>query len=154
LPVVGLVLVAALGLAAYHVIASPRHPPGRATGAAARLHQASHHQPRHPPRATPPQAPATVPVRHPYAHKIVIRLIATAHDCWVGFTTPGGHYLSQSYLVAGTAKRWAFGHAVDMRVGHPGGITLTVDGKNPLPPGTTQPITLHLRLHAKIRLTR
>jgi len=37
-----------------------------------------------------------------------------------------------------------------MRLGNPGGIRLTVDGKNPLPPGTTQPITLRLGLRGKI----
>jgi hypothetical protein len=37
-----------------------------------------------------------------------------------------------------------------MRLGNPGGIRLTVDGKNPLPPGTVEPITLRLRRHGKI----
>ena len=31
-----------------------------------------------------------------------------------------------------------------MRLGDPGGIRLTVDGKNPLPLGTANPITLSL----------
>ena len=34
-----------------------------------------------------------------------------------------------------------------MRLGNPGGIRLTVDGKNPLPPGTDNPITLSLGLN-------
>ena len=38
----------------------------------------------------------------------------------------------------------------DMRLGDPGGIRLTVDGKNPLPLGTANPITLSLGLHGKI----
>jgi len=37
-----------------------------------------------------------------------------------------------------------------MRLGDPGGIRLTVDGKNPLPLGTANPITLSLGLHGKI----
>jgi len=37
-----------------------------------------------------------------------------------------------------------------MRLSPPGGIKLTADGKNPLPPGTTKPITLSLGLHGKI----
>jgi hypothetical protein len=37
-----------------------------------------------------------------------------------------------------------------MRLGNPGGISLTVDGRNPLPPGTTNPITLSLGLGGSI----
>jgi hypothetical protein len=66
------------------------------------------------------------------------------------FITPRGGYLSQSVVVGGTSKRWTFRHGVDMRLGNPGGSMLTVDGQNPLPPGTTQPITLRLGLRGKI----
>ncbi len=37
-----------------------------------------------------------------------------------------------------------------MRLGNPGGIGLTVDGRNPLPPGTANPITLGLGLNGSI----
>jgi uncharacterized protein DUF4115 len=67
----------------------------------------------------------------------------------VGFTTPTGGYLFPSYVVAGTSKRWAFRHPVTMRLGNPGGIRLTVDGTNPLPPGTAHPLTLSLGLPGK-----
>jgi cytoskeletal protein RodZ len=141
--VLGLALVAALGLVAYHVITASGHAPGATTGAAAGLHRASH---RH---ATPSPAAAATAAPNPYARKIAIRLTAT-EDCWVEFTAPAGGYLFQSYVVAGTSKRWTFWHGVDMRLGNPGGIRLTVDGKNPLPPGTAQPITLSLGLDGKI----
>jgi len=142
--VLGLVLVAALGVVAYHVIAASRPARAGHTAAGAGLHRASH---RH--AATPPSPAATTPAPAPYAHKIAIHLIAI-EDCWVGFTTPTGSYLFQSYVVAGTSKRWAFRHPVNMRLGDPGGIRLTVDGKNPLLPGTANPITLSLGLHGKI----
>jgi hypothetical protein len=71
--------------------------------------------------------------------------LAAIEDCWVGFTTPGGAYLSQAYVVAGHSRRWVFRHAVDMRLGNPSGIRLTVDGKHPLLPGP-QPVTLRLGL--------
>jgi Domain of unknown function (DUF4115) len=80
---------------------------------------------------------------------VVIRLMAI-EDCWVEFTTPGGGYLFQSCVVGGTSKDWSFGYAVAMRLGNPGGILLTVDGKNPLPPGTGQSITLSLGLNGEI----
>ena len=142
-----LALAAALGLVAYHVLAASRHAPAVHAAAGAGLHRAIH---RHPRRAAPTSPPAaTTPAPAPYAHTIAIHLTAI-QDCWVGFTTPAGGYLSQSYVVAGTSKTWTFRHAVNMRLGNPGGITLTVDGKNPLPPGTTHPITLSLGLGGKI----
>ncbi len=143
--VLALALVATLGVAGYHVLATSRHAPVLHIAAGAGQHRAIH---RHA-RAAPPPAPAATPPLSPYAHKVVIHL-AAIEDCWVGFTTPVGGYLFQSYVVAGTSKRWAFRHPVDMRLGNPGGIRLTVDGKNPLPPGTAGPITLSLGLDGKI----
>jgi len=140
----GLALVAAVGFGAYQVISSTRHPP--AAVPAARTGPAIH---RHTGRATPRPSPAATPVSGPYAHKVAVRLVAI-EDCWVEFTTPGGGYLFQSYVAGGTSKAWSFRHAVAMRLGNPGGITLTVDGKNPLPPGTSHPITLSLGLNGKI----
>ncbi len=99
-------------------------------------------------RATPP----TAPVLAPYAHTVVIRLAATG-DCWVEFTTPGGGYLSQSYVAGGTSKAWTFPYPVAMRLGNPGGVSLTVDGKNPLPAGTDTPITLGLGLNGHVSIT-
>jgi uncharacterized protein DUF4115 len=80
---------------------------------------------------------------------VVIRL-AVVEDCWVEFTTPGGRYLSQSIVAGGTSQRWVFRRAVDMRLGNPGGIKLRVDGSNPVPPGTVEPITLRLHRHGEV----
>jgi len=48
------------------------------------------------------------------------------------------------------SKRRMFRRAVDMRLGNPGGVKLTVDGTKPLPPGTAGPITLRIRRQGKI----
>jgi hypothetical protein len=53
-------------------------------------------------------------------------------------------------VAGGTSKRWQFGRAVDMRLGNSGGVKLRVDGKNPLPLSTAQPITLRLGPGGKI----
>jgi Domain of unknown function (DUF4115) len=75
---------------------------------------------------------------------VVIRLTAIA-DCWVEFTTSTGPYLSQAYVVGGTTKTWIFRHKVTMQIGNPGGILLTVNGKNLGRPGSPgQPVTLSL----------
>lgn len=135
--ILGLVLATGLGFAAYHVFTGSPHPPAAPGAAAAGLHRPLH---RH---VAPPVAAS------PYAHKIVIHLMA-GEDCWVEFTTPRGGYLAQSIVVGGTSKRWVFRHPVDMRLGNPGGVKLSVDGMHPLPPGTVDPITLHLRRHGKV----
>jgi transcriptional regulator with XRE-family HTH domain len=142
----GLALVIVGGFAAYHFLSGTRHTPGAAPPAAARTGVATH---RHAGHARPHPAPRPTPAAAPYARAVVIQL-AAIEDCWVEFTTPGGGYLSQSYVDGGTSQTWTFGYAVDMRLGNPGGIKLTVDGKNPLPPGTTDPITLTLGLNDKI----
>ena len=142
----GLALVAALGLVVYHVITGPRHASAAPTAAGAGLHRAVYRHPRH---AAPAPAAARTPAPDPYAHKVVIRLTA-AGDCWVEFTTPAGGYLSQLIVAGGTSRRWTFRHAVEMRLGDPGDVRLTVDGTNPLPPGTADPITLSLGLDGKI----
>jgi len=142
--VLTLALVAALGVVAYHVLAAARPAPAGHTAARAGLPRASH---RHAAALSAPAA--TTPAPAPYAPKIAIHLTAI-QDCWVEFTTPTGGYLFQSYVVAGASKRWAFRHPVTMRLGNPGGIRLTVDGKNALRPGTANPITLSLGLHGKV----
>jgi hypothetical protein len=130
-----LALAIAVGVVFYQLIATPGHVPRRFSEqiAAGRRH------------AVLPPGPAATAGATPYAHEVVVRLTAT-EDCWVAFTTPRGGNLFQSYVVAGTSRRWIFRRAVDMRLGNPGGVELIVDGKNPLPPGTSHPITLRLAL--------
>jgi hypothetical protein len=64
---------------------------------------------------------------------VTVRLTAI-QDCWVEFSTLCGVDLTQIVVASGTSSRWVFRHAIDMRLGNPRGITLIVDGKNPLPP--------------------
>ncbi len=145
-PVLGLALLIVLGLAVYLVISGTPHAPPAHPAAAAGTGSVTHHRAKHATRH-PSQKPAAAV--QSYARQVVIRLTAI-EDCWVEFTTPAGGYLSQAYVVGGTSSSWTFGYPVDMRLGNPGGISLDVDGKNPLPPGTTNPITLGIGLNDKI----
>lgn len=130
--VLGLALALVLGFAAYHVLSASGHP---RTAADRTAHKSL--------RVAAQPAPQPSPGPPSYAHKVVIRLMAV-QDCWVAFSTPAGQSLFQTYIPAGASKRWTFTHAIDMRVGNPAGIKLTVDGRNPLPPGAMQPLTLSL----------
>src|SRR5258708_9361190 len=89
--VLGLALVVALGLIAYHLISGP-HQPSRARPAAG-TGPVTH---RHAGHGRPHPAPTTTRAAGPYAGQVVIHLTAV-EDCWVEFTTPGAGYLSQAY---------------------------------------------------------
>jgi cytoskeletal protein RodZ len=136
-----LALAIAVGVAGYQLISASEHAPGGGGEKAANVASGRHH-------AVLPATPS--PSSAPSAHEVVIRLAAT-EDCWVEFTTASGGYLLQSYVSAGTSRRWTFRQAVDMQLGNPGGVALRVNGKNPLPPGISHPITLRLGLSATAR---
>jgi cytoskeletal protein RodZ len=141
----GLVLVLVIGFGVYKLISATRHAPpanpAAVVGAGSTTHHRGTHSSGHP---TTPSAAA-----QPYAHQVVVQLTAI-EDCWVEFTTPAGSYVTQAYVVAGSSKSWTFGYPVDMELGNPGGVSLVVDGKNPLPPGTANPITLNLGLNGSV----
>jgi cytoskeletal protein RodZ len=132
-----IVLALLLGYGAYRVVAavtSPHH----ATAAA---NQPSGH-PSAASAASSSPAPSATPT---HASRTVVIQLTAIEDCWVEFTTPGGTYLSQDYVVGGSTKTWTFRHEVNMQIGNPGGILLTVNGKNLGRPGSPgQPVTLSL----------
>jgi cytoskeletal protein RodZ len=136
-----LVLAGVLGFGVYRAVA-PRHhapPAGRTTA------QSGSSSPKPAPAASR-SAPATAPAATGglRRHHVVIRLTAI-QDCWVEFTKPDGTYLNQSYITGGSTKTWTFRHAVDMQIGNPGGILLTVNGRDLGRPGSPgQPLTLTL----------
>ena len=133
--VAAIVLIA--GFAVYHVATSP----GKASKAAqrsgtttSRTSQRGGH-PQH-------QQPTTAPVSHANSHQVVIDLAAT-QDCWVQLTTASGQTIFSGVVAAGTARHWTERQAVSMVIGNPGGISLTVNGRNPVPPGSAnQVVTL------------
>jgi hypothetical protein len=78
-----------------------------------------------------------------HRRRLVIRLTAL-QDCWVQFTKPHGQFLFQVDVLGGSTRTWHFKHAVSMQIGNPGGIELTVNGRNLGHPGTYgQPVTLN-----------
>jgi cytoskeletal protein RodZ len=131
-----LALAVIVSLVAYHVI-RPQHGPTSA-GLSAGNHGRAH------PGAGNKRSPATSNRSQGsagHSHAVVIRLTA-AQDCWVQLTTAAGQTIFSGLVYAGTARSWVERHAVSMRIGDPGAITLTVNGKSqsPGPPG--QPVTL------------
>jgi cytoskeletal protein RodZ len=92
---------------------------------------------------TPSPSPTPSKTAAPRPHRLVIRLTAV-QDCWVAFSKPDGRQLFQVEVLSGGSRVWRFKHAVTMQIGNPGGILLTVNGKDLGHPGTYgQPVTLN-----------
>jgi cytoskeletal protein RodZ len=130
-----IVLALVLGYGVYRAVVAVTSPHHAAAVAQPSSQPSAAHAPSSP-------APSTAPT--PASRTVVIRLTAI-EDCWVEFTTSGGQYLSQAYVVGGSTKTWTFHRAVMMQIGNPGGILLTVNGQNLGRPGSPgQPVTLSL----------
>lgn len=127
-----IVLALVLGYGVYRLVdhgTSPR-PVAAAGGAHAKASKS--------PASSPSPTPSAV-----HHRRLTIRLTAT-QDCWVQFTRPHGQLISQVYVLSGSTRTWRFRHAVSMQIGNPGGIVLTVNGKDLGHPGTYgQPVTLN-----------
>jgi len=141
------VLALVLGYGVYRLVDHGSSAPPRPVAAGQTSTNPSHSPS---PKATPKSSAAAAPATH---HRLVIRLTATA-DCWVEFSKPGGKQLLQAYVLSGHTKTWRFKHAVIMHIGNPGGILLTVNGKDLGHPGAVgQPVTLNFGPSHKIRHT-
>jgi cytoskeletal protein RodZ len=131
--VVAIVLI--VGFAVYHAVTSSNAKPGAARPAAAAHNGSAGH--RQPKSATTPS-----PVSQAGAHQVVIHLTAV-ENCWVDLTTASGQTVFSGIVAAGTERRWTERQAVSMIIGNPGGISLTVNGRNAVPPGSAnQVVTL------------
>jgi transcriptional regulator with XRE-family HTH domain len=118
------VLAAVIALVAYHLVAS--QPAGSGTAAGRRpaiAHQAGRRQPAATNTAAPPAAGHG-------SSDVVIFLTAVSEPCWADLTTSGGAAIFQGIIDPGTSETWTERRAVTLRLGNPGAVTLTVDGKS------------------------
>lgn len=130
-----LALAAIVGFVVYHFVSSsPKAAPTASSSGSqhATTKNATHH-PK--PSGSPPSATLT--------NDVVIRLSAS-QNCWVMLTTSSGKQIYEGVVSAGTSKHWTEKQAVSLMLGNPEGVALSVNGKNPVPAGSTQPVTLSL----------
>ena len=125
--IVVVVLLAIIGFSAYHLVSSHR------TNGAVALPRVSATVK---PKATPKPAPS--PSATP--SDVVIHLTAN-EACWVQLRNNDGTQIYMGTIPAGSSMSWTEKHAVQMSLGNPGGIVLTVDGKRQIP-DTAEPVTL------------
>ena len=136
-----LVLAVIAGYGIYHVVSSSgaRSANNAAASNIDRSTDAHHHAHQAKASASPSASRSVTPPQN-----VVISLTAI-QDCWVEFTKPDGRFLTQAYIVGGSSKTWTFSRSVNMDIGNPGGIVLTVNGKKLGSPGSAgQPVTLSL----------
>jgi hypothetical protein len=131
-------LAAVAGFVIYHEV-SGHSAPSRNSSASASLHSHTTHRPTTTPTAHP--KPTATPAAQPYANEVVISLKANK-ACWVQLTTANGAQVYQGVVAAGITMNWTEKQAVTLRLGNPGGVTLTVNGQTKPPGSTTQPVTL------------
>jgi cytoskeleton protein RodZ len=135
--IVALAVIA--GFVIFHVVSSGSRTP--VNPAAEEQHPSAH--PSQPGAATASSSPEVSQGPGSAGRELVIKLVVKSEPCWVEFTSLAGAYLTQVTLPVGATKTWTFSRAVDMQLGNPGAVVLTVNGKDrgsPGSPGT--PITL------------
>jgi cytoskeletal protein RodZ len=115
--IVAVILLAVIGFGAYRLVS---HNGGSAPAA---LTPSTH-------RASASATPTSRPTPSPTPTDVVIQLSAN-EDCWVLLTkSSDGTQIFMGVVAAGSSKTWTEKQAVDMRLGNPPGIVLTVDGKH------------------------
>jgi cytoskeletal protein RodZ len=129
--IVAVVLLAIIGFGAYRLVSHNSSGGSKPTAPLA--------APTH--TATASAKPTAHPSPTPTSHDVVIQLTAN-EDCWVLLTSPdNGAQLFMGVIKAGRSRTFTEKKAVDVRLGNPGGVVLTVNGQRQNP-NSTVPVTL------------
>lgn len=133
--IVVVALLAIIGFAAYRLVSSHNNKNSPAAGAGVAATTSSQ------PSVRPSQSPSPTPTQSATPTDVVIKIDAT-EECWVLLTkSSDGSQIFMGVVPAGHSMTWTEQQAVNIRLGNPGGITLTVDGQlQPLK--TVLPVTL------------
>jgi cytoskeletal protein RodZ len=134
-----LALAVLVGLVVYHLVSSPS-PASPAASGSRHVGTAAHKPPaKHQARPRPTATPAPPAL----TNQVVISLTAT-ETCWVQLTTASGTQIYQGDINPGSSMNWTEKQPVTLVLGNPAGVSLTVNGKNPIQAGQTNPVTLSL----------
>jgi transcriptional regulator with XRE-family HTH domain len=130
--IVVLVLLAIIGFGTYRLVS--HHKTAKPTAAPTHSVTASAKPKAH------PSASASASAR-PAPPDVVIKLVAN-EDCWVLLTKHSdGSQIYMGVVSAGSSMTWTEKQAVDVRLGNPPGVVLTVNGKRQ-PTNVLNPETL------------
>jgi cytoskeletal protein RodZ len=114
--IVAVVLLAIIGFGTYRLVDS--HHGGSKPLAS----------PSHPVSAVANPKPRTSPA--PSARSTVVIKLTALEDCWVQITrSSDGSQIYMGTILAGSSMTWKEKHAVQVQLGNPPGVVLTVNGK-------------------------
>ncbi len=131
--IVSVVLLAIIGFGAYRLVSANGSGKGKAV--AVSTHRAT---------ATPKPSARPTPSPTHTSGDVVIKLTAN-EDCWVQLTSSSdGSQIYMGVVQSGATMTWTEKKAVDVRLGNPGGVVLTVNGQRQNPDSTV-PVTLSFR---------
>ncbi len=133
--IVVLVLLAIIGYSAYHLISTrgAKHPVASGTHTS---------QPATTRSPTPSPTPSPTASLTPTLSDVVISVAAGPEPCWVLLTNASdGSQLFMGTVQAGTSMTWTEPETVDIRLGNPAAIVLTVNGQRQ-PIKAVLPVTL------------
>jgi transcriptional regulator with XRE-family HTH domain len=131
--IVALVLLAIIGFGAYRLVSSHGHSSPQA-GTTPTVHPTTH-------PTTHPTAKPT-PTTTPTLSNVVINVAAGQEPCWVLLTKASdGSQIYMGEVLAGTSMTWTAKEAVDIRLGNPAAVVLTVNGHRQAI-NTVLPVTL------------
>jgi cytoskeletal protein RodZ len=134
--IVVVVLLAIIGYSAYRLVSSHNkssgHPAAIAGSSSASTRPSVRPSPTVKASATPSVTPSDVVIK-----------VAAAEECWVLLSRASdGSQIYMGVVPAGQSMTWTEKQPVSIRLGNPGGITLTVDGQRQSI-GTVLPVTLN-----------
>ena len=78
--------------------------------------------------------------------------LTAVEDCWVYLTNDHGSTIYSGVVPAGSTQTWKETQAVDLRLGNPSGVDLTINGKKESP-DTSEPVTLSLGPAQKVQVS-
>jgi len=116
--IVAVILLAVIGFGAYRLVShnSGSSHPAAVTGTTR--------------QATASAKPTPTPTPSPTRSDVVIQITAN-EDCWVLLTkSSDGTQIFMGVVPAGSSRTWTEKQPVNMRLGNPPGVVLTVDGKH------------------------
>ena len=129
------VLLAVIGYSAYHLISThgkDNHPTATGTNSSSRP----------PASPTPASTPSAMVSATPSLTDVVINVATGQEDCWVLLTNASdGSQIYMGTLPAGATMTWTEQQAVNIRLGNPATVVLTVNGHRQ-PIKSVVPVTL------------
>jgi cytoskeletal protein RodZ len=133
--IVVVVLLAIIGYSSYRLVSS-HHGTARPLAAATPSPRATATA-----SARPSASPSTTPTPSATPPNDVVIQLTASEDCWVELTSTDGSQIYMGVVPAGGSKTWTEKKAVDVRLGNPSGVELTVNGKKQTTNADT-PVTL------------